>query len=268
MMKLRENKVDTVTLGQAARLLCLFASLAGCFLAGPVAADEPKWSELAGELPADFTRLGKNVDVWMSPKRKLVVVDGKVCLREGQLEMFACPRKSKEHESVVAVNSDAKTVHAALLAIGATTGSPVKFDPQFTPPTGTKVDIMLLWNDPAGKPQQRPAQDWVRHVRTKKQLETSWVFAGSGFWTDESSGQRHYQADAGDLVCVSNFPTATLDLPVASSQDNADLQFEAFTDRIPAKGTTVRLVFQPRIVAAAPPATKESAPSKENKSKP
>ena len=268
-MKLLQNKAARVNRRQAVEAVCfLFASVAGCLLAAPLQAQEPKWSELTGELPADFTRLGKNVDVWMSPKRKLVVVDGKVCLREGQLEMFACPRKSKEHESVVAVNSDAKTVHAALLAVGATTGSPVKFDPQFTPPTGTKVDIMLLWNDAAGKPQQRPAQDWVRHVRTKKQLETSWVFAGSGFWTDESSGQRHYQADAGDLVCVSNFPTATLDLPVASSQDNADLQFEAFTDRIPAKGTTVRLVFQPRIPAAPAPAAKDSAPGKQPQPKP
>ena len=49
------------------------------------------------------------------------------------------------------------------------------------------------------------------------------------------------------LTCVSNFPTATLDLPVASSQANADLEFEAFSERIPPLGTKIRLVFQPKL---------------------
>ena len=65
-------------------------------------------------------------------------------------------------------------------------------------------------------------------------------------WKDEETGQEHYKANGGDLVCVSNFPTATLDLPVESSQANADLMFEAFTDRVPPRGTKVRVVFIPR----------------------
>ena len=40
-------------------------------------------------------------------------------MREGPLEMFACPSGTKEHESVVAVLSKSREIHAALLAIGA-----------------------------------------------------------------------------------------------------------------------------------------------------
>ena len=47
----------------------------------------------------------------------------------------------------------------------------------------------------------------------------------------------------GDLICVSNFPTATLDLPIESSQSNEALLFEAFTGRVPPRGTQVDLIF-------------------------
>jgi hypothetical protein len=69
------------------------------------------------------------------------------------------------------------------------------------------------------------------------------VFAGSAFWKDPADGQEYYQADGGDLICVSNFPTATLDLPLQSSQANDSLMFEVFEDRVPARGTAVELVL-------------------------
>ena len=77
-------------------------------------------------------------------------------------------------------------------------------------------------------------------------MEFDWVFAGSGFWKDEDTGESHYQADGGDFICVSNFPTAMLDLPVPSSQSNDALNFTAFTANIPPKGTKVRMVLRPR----------------------
>ncbi|MFO0818834.1 MAG: YdjY domain-containing protein [Pirellulales bacterium] len=200
--------------------------------------------------PPGFRRISKEHAVWINTERKMVVVDGKVCLRQGPLEMFACPRKSKEHESIVAVSSDAMTIHAGLLAVGGKSGNPVRFAPEYKAATGSKVDIMVLWTDKDGKRQQMPAQKWIRHTQTKKELEYSWVFAGSAFFVDEETKQRHYQAEAGDLVCVSNFPTATLDLPVESSQANAQLEFEAFTENIPPVGTPVRIAFLVRSESA------------------
>jgi hypothetical protein len=72
------------------------------------------------------------------------------------------------------------------------------------------------------------------------------VFAGSSFWTDPADGTEYYQADGGDLICVSNFPTAMLDLPVESSQSNEALLFEAFAGRVPPRGTAVELIFSGR----------------------
>jgi hypothetical protein len=196
-----------------------------------------------------LTRLAKNMDIWIDLKRKIVVVDGRVACREGTLEMFACPKGTKEHESLVAVNAQALFVHAGLLAVGAKPGTPVQFDPKYAAATGPKVEVLILWKDKEGKKQKVRAQEWIKHTKTKKPMEYDWVFAGSGFWVDEDTGEKHYHADSGDLICVSNFPSATLDLPVKSSKDNTDLLFEAFTDKIPEKGTKVRLVLVPTIEA-------------------
>ncbi len=40
-------------------------------------------------------------------------------------------------------------------------------------------------------------------------------------------------AESGDLICVSNFTTAMLDIPIESSQSNEGLMFEASTGKIP-----------------------------------
>jgi hypothetical protein len=194
----------------------------------------------------NLVRLTEDYPVWIDPKRKLVVVDGVVCLREGMLEMFACPRGTKEHESIVAVNARAQYVHAALLAVGAKPGQPVQFAPEYSPASGTVIDIFLLWVDQDGKRHRARAQDWVKYLKTDEPMTYDWVFAGSGFWTDEHTGERLYYGDGGDFICVSNFATATLDLPVASPQDNADLLFAALTENIPPLGTKVRMVLIPR----------------------
>jgi hypothetical protein len=181
--------------------------------------------------------------VWVDAAAKRVYVGGKVALRKGPLEMFACPAGTKEHESVVAVRAPAFLVHTALLAIGAEPGTPVRFDPEYTPPRGEVIDIRVQWLDDQGGERSDRAQDWVRDLRTKQPMTLPFVFAGSGFWNDPDSSEQRYLADAGDLVCVSNFASATLDVPAPSTQQNGGLLFEPFTERVPKKGTPVMLVL-------------------------
>ena len=215
----------------------------------PISNDQPvieKTTAVPFSPPTGLHRLAKDADLWIDLKRKRVVVDGEIALRRGQLEMFACPKGTKEHESIIAVKSKAQYVHAGLLAIGAKTGKPVQFEPKYTPASGTKIEIWVLWKDQDGKNQRVHAQSWIRNGETGKQMKYDWVFAGSGFWKDPTDGRQFYYGDAGDFICVSNFPSATLDLPVESSQANTSLMFEAFTERIPPRGTPVRLVLQPK----------------------
>jgi hypothetical protein len=197
--------------------------------------------------PKGAKRLSSEYDVWVDPKEKTVIVDGQVSLREGMLEMFACTRNTKEHESVVSANTKAYIVHAALLGLGAEPGHPAQWVPDYKPPAGTEIEITVFWLDEKGKEQTTRAQEWVKDIRTGKAMTHPWVFAGSRFWTDEETGKKYYQAEGGDFICVSNFSTAMLDIPIESSQSNAELGFEAFAERIPPLGAPVRLILKPKL---------------------
>ncbi len=70
------------------------------------------------QIPKSWRRVTKDHEVWIDFSQKRVIVGGHICLREGMLEMFACPKGTTEHESIVSVHSEARYVHAALVAVG------------------------------------------------------------------------------------------------------------------------------------------------------
>jgi hypothetical protein len=138
-------------------------------------------------------------------------------------------------------------VHAGLLALGATPGHPARFEPKFEPASGTEVEIEVRWKDKAGLTQRGRAQDWVRNIRTKQPLHLNWVFAGSSFWRDESTGKQIYRADSvGDFISVLNLPTATLDLPIRSAGALEERLFEGCVERLPPERTPVTLLLKPK----------------------
>ncbi len=255
--------------------------------------------------------LNRSGTVGLDLKSKRLFISSEVVLREGFLEMLACLKQTKEHESLLAVDATAQVIHAGLVSLGANVGSPATFVPQYQAATGQQIDIFLTWKDSAGKSHRDPAQSWVRHATRRyfveavaeppknfsvppdeelkwdekhnevlwfghmsesrrdgllqfnadatfqkvirrlfqqsqiRQLEGHWVFTGSQFATDDKTGQKYYLAESGDLICVANFATATLDLAIESSATNDTLMFEAFTERIPPLGTNVTIELVP-----------------------
>lgn len=182
--------------------------------------------------------------VWVDPEEGVVYVDGRIALREGVLEMFACPAGTKEHESIVGVDGAAELLHVALLAVGAEPGSPVQFHPKYVPARGTTIEVRVHWQE-GGELRSAAAQEWIRRTDTGRAMRLPFVFAGSSRWTDPETKKTHYAAQAGDLICVSNFTSAMLDVPVASTDANDGLLFEPFTERIPPVDTPVRVSLKP-----------------------
>jgi hypothetical protein len=217
-------------------------------------ASDPVLPGEKAEAPAEpprlgLTRLGRDEDVWIDEKAREVVMVGQVCLINGPLEMFACPRRTKEHESVISIKTKASTVHAGLLALGAVPGHPAIFGDAFKPAEGPVIEVLLEWKDAAGKVQKGRAQDWIRNRKTGESLESEWVFAGSKEFRDDRTGEVFYMADDGDMICVSNFSDAMLDLTVESSETMNRLDFEAFTERIPPKKTPVVVSLRVKLEA-------------------
>lgn len=137
---------------------------------GIVSADEPPARNPAakptatGDATDKLVPLNKEGTVLIDNAGKRLLVKAEVVLREGLLEMFACLKQTKEHESIVAVDAKAQVIHAGLLALGAEPGSPVHWTPEFKPPTGTRIEIHVQWTDDNGKLHRVPAQTWVRHA--------------------------------------------------------------------------------------------------------
>lgn len=200
---------------------------------------------------AKKVRVGKNVELEIKGDRRRVLINAYVCLRQGMLEQLLTRRRTKEHEAILAADADARDIHAALLLTGARPGSTVTYKKMgdkvvIVPPRGTPIKVTLQYLDKK-KLVTVPAQKWVRLVKTKKNLAHDWVFAGSLFFKDPLDPKKPplYGANDGDVICVANFDTAMLDLPINSSKDNDDLAFEAHTERIPPLETKVTIILEP-----------------------
>jgi hypothetical protein len=220
-------------------------------LAGCVAKTE-KTTKDSTQPASKKVEVGANVVLEVLPdKKRRVLIESTVCLREGQLEQLMCRNQTKEHESILTAAVDARDIHKALLLAGAEKGSPVQFTPKFKPASGTTIKVTLRYQekDKDGKTKTVvvPARDWVRNVNTKKDLETDWVFAGSRFIKNEDDPTRAdiYLANEGDLLCLCNMESALMDLPIASPKALADRVYEANTDRVPPKDTKVTVILEP-----------------------
>ena len=202
-------------------------------------------------IEAKWKRLGKN-QIWINHEDKQVMVRGRICLQEGQLEMFACPGSTKAHESVIASEAPASEIHACFEALGFPPGHPVKWDPKYTPAQGPLVKILVGWNDDDGNFVQVNAREMIKIAGTDKTLETDWVFGGSEIYVDNVTNEKIYYADSGEMVCLSNFSTAMLDVPIESSDAADGLLFEANKEKIPPPNTKAYMIFVPRKAETKP----------------
>jgi hypothetical protein len=209
--------------------------------ADPKAAHEKK----SAPAPRGIRRISPNLSIdTTDPKAGRVLVETQIVFREGPIELLLCPKRTKEHESILAAELEPRQFQLAMLLSGAKPGAPAKFEP-FKPPTGQKLKIEVEWKDKEGKTQRADIRDWIKDAKTGKRAECSFVFAGSDFFKAPNTERLVFLGDDGDLVCVSNFPGSIIDVGQESSKDNSSRLFEAMTEKIPPIGTKVTLIITP-----------------------
>lgn len=198
------------------------------------------------EIGKNWTRLSPTREIWADKKAGHVMFAGHICLNDGALEMFVCPAGTKEHESVIAAACDAQEVHMALMLVKCLPGKASSWDPVYRAAYGPSIDVDLKWRDAkTKKTKTQNAKEWIRDVKTQKAMHQKWIFGGSEFWTDPDTKQQVYYGNSGELICLSNFSTATIDVGVQSSQTDGGLLFETFTENIPEIGTKVYVILKP-----------------------
>jgi hypothetical protein len=152
----------------AIAVLFLAALLSGADKAPPSEGGQGKAEEKpAAAKPDKLQPLNKQGTVLLDLAGKRVLLKSKVVLRQGTLELLCCLKQTKEHESILSVDTKAYVVHTALLALGAKSGQPAEFVPEFKPATGQPIDIFLQWTDEQGKLRREPAQKWIRNVTNR-----------------------------------------------------------------------------------------------------
>lgn len=195
--------------------------------------------------PVRKVEIAQNIYLEVQGDRRRVLVSGSICLQRGALELLMCRKDTKEHEAILTADVDARMLKQALILSNAKEGSPVKFDPKYQPAKGQAIRITVQYEE-KGKIVSANTKEWIRNANNKQTLSHDWVFAGSRLIPNPLNPKKTiFLANDGDLVCVSNFESALLDLPIRSTKDASDLVWEANSDKIPPVGTKVTVIFEP-----------------------
>lgn len=149
-----------------------------------------------------------------------------------------------------------------------------------SPPPGLKLPFMELRYDPFNKEvlwfghmtktekeklltkwDNRQYQTAIKKFYTEsqpKEMKAEFVFGGSYEFVPEGLKKKVYAADGGQLICVANFASATIDVREVSSADDGGQSYEAWQERIPPRGTPVIMELIPR---TAKPGDENEKPS-------
>lgn len=265
-------------------LLALLVSALG---GGPTAAAEEKpprrGNEAAEVRPAnpaleEAIRKLKLPGVTINLEGRFVDIEAVICLDRGMLELVACTKGSKEHESIVAIEARPMHIHTALLLLGTKAGNPAILRPPRgeeqgwinQPPRGGGVEVFLVFPDKAGKLAEHPISRFITRSPAEAEVRRddpadqrkdgtfpthTFLFAGSRLVGDGPDPRRYLSDESGNVISVVTFGDELLCLPEIHSDQKNSLEWQVNAAGLPAVGTQVTLRLRPQ----ASPATKQPA---------
>ncbi len=208
--------------------------------------------------------------VKVSVQEQCVDVESVVCLHRGALELVACTKGTKEHESIVAIEAKPMHIHAALLLLGGKPGSPAKRQQLGDqagrwidlPPRGGPVDVFLVFRGKGGEVVEHPISDFIAPSSRRSDGSGSadrearfpthtFLFAGSVLYGDGPGPRRYLSDETGNVISISTFGDELLCLPTIHSQDNDALMWQVKATNLPAIGSNVTLRLRPHVMPAA-----------------
>jgi len=239
--------------------LPLYLAIWCCVFSFSVLAQQPEAAQ------SDTITFG---NLLLSPSAGILRAPGKICLRQGLLEVIACSPGGKEHESLFVIDCEPHQLQTALLLMGLKNGpGPMHVkDPDVS--TGDEVTITVEWKDEKGEIQATRVEDMVWNVSTERRMiRTNWVFTGSIFVkerdpiTDEETGRTIFLADEIlTLIATYNDPSTILDNPLPTGID--DTLYVVNTDALPPPDSAITLVIQK--AKSLPPSEKTTPKPSQN----
>lgn len=229
----------------------------------------------------ELIKLANNREELVMPGMKIMVkkgyidIDAKVCLTEGMLELIACTKDSKEHESLIMVEPKAAHIHAALLLIGAQPGNPAMRKEVQTEdglrwvdlePRGQEIEVYLVFNNKDGQPEEHPIKkflmkgqeenfDGVPDKEDKKEDRAfpthTFLFVGSHVFKDGEADPIYLADESGNVISLATFGDELLALPGVHGHNNEGLVWAIDSTHLPPLDTKVILRLKPKKPVAA-----------------
>jgi arylsulfatase A-like enzyme len=202
-------------------------------------------------------------------ERGVVDVEAVVCLDAGQLELIACTKGTKEHESIVAIDSRPLHLHTALLLLAARPGHPASMQRASPdsplieiPPQGGPVDVLLVLEGADGSEVEHPISEFIAPSESTDDPFPTHTFLFTGSLLQEvEEGPRLYLSDrSGNVVSLVSFGDEVLSLPGGLAHDADTLHWSVDSTRLPPVGSKVRLRLRPQVLPGGKQAEESNGP--------
>ena len=178
-----------------------------------------------------------------------VVVDGRILLDRGLIELLGCGEGGKEYESMLRLEADVQGLDLALSLCGLKRGPiPGRLaDPEIA--QGSRVVVLLQWTDEEGKTVTHRAEDCVVNIARKLPMpRVGWTYVGAMLPIPDPAATpgKTYRvlAAAGSRSLLTTYrdPTTLLDNPLFDAVD--DSLYVANYMVLPAPNTKVRVILR------------------------
>jgi hypothetical protein len=180
-------------------------------------------------------RLGK-VDIDLN--KKAVTLYGKVNMTAGIVELLACTKIGKLHESALVMDVEPIHLQTALILLGLEFIGGIRYQGDPLTPKGDRVQIWVEWKS-GNETKRYRAEDLVYNKPKQSPMEhTDWVFSGSriknGFFMAQGTGS---------LIATFHDPDTIIDNPFPEGAD--DTVYIVNSQLIPPKGTEIKMIITP-----------------------
>ncbi|MFC1714496.1 YdjY domain-containing protein [Candidatus Poribacteria bacterium] len=169
---------------------------------------------------------------------KTITMSGEVNMSYGLIELLACTRIGKLHESALVMDVQPIHLQTALILLGLEYGGGMRYQGDPLTPKGDRVRIWVEW-DANNQTERHRAEELVFDRVKQSQMEsTDWVFTGSRM----NNGAFMAQA-VGTLITTFRDPDAIIDNPLPEGAD--DTVYIVNSQVTPPKGTDIRMIITP-----------------------
>jgi hypothetical protein len=173
--------------------------------------------------------------------KKTITMYGEVNMSYGLIELLACTKIGKLHESLLVMDVEPIHLNMALILLGLEdkgNSAGVRYQGDPLTPKGDRVRIWVEW-DIDNETKRYRAEDLVFNRVKESHMEyTDWVFTGSRFHNGVFMAQA-----VGTLITTFRDPDTIIDNPLPEGAD--DTVYIGNSKIMPPKGTTIKMIIEP-----------------------